>query len=127
MTRSRQSAKQAGTTFERQIADYLASALNDDRIDRRIKTGNKDRGDITGIQIHGQRLVIECKNSPTNIDLPGWIREAHTEAGNDDAITGIIIHKRKGKTYTGDQWVTMTVADLCSLITGNPRLDIGIT
>ena len=46
MTRSRATAKQAGSLFERSIADYLAVALNDDRIDRRVKTGAKDKGDI---------------------------------------------------------------------------------
>lgn len=36
MTRSRASAKQAGTAAERAVANYLAQALDDDRIDRRF-------------------------------------------------------------------------------------------
>jgi hypothetical protein len=36
LTRSRQSAKAAGTRFERTIADYLAGTLDDDRVDRRV-------------------------------------------------------------------------------------------
>jgi hypothetical protein len=117
LTRSRQSAKAAGTRFERTIADYLADTLDDDRVDRRIKNGAKDRGDITGVRAHGQRLVIECKDT-CRIALPQWTAEAHTEAGNDDALTGVVIHKRQGVGDPGRQWVTMTVDDLAALITG---------
>ena len=118
MTRNLKSARTAGATFERQIADYLATQLKDNRIDRRIKYGQQDRGDITGLKLWGQPLVIECKNSPMHVDLSGWIREAHTEAGNDDALTGIVIAKRKGTTHPGEQWVHMTVDDFCALLTG---------
>ena len=38
MTRSRASARAAGTRFERAVADYLATHV-DDRIDRRVGTG----------------------------------------------------------------------------------------
>lgn len=117
MTRSRRSAKTAGTAFETAIAKHLAAALADDRIERRTRNGSKDRGDIGGLRIHGQRLVAECKNCARQ-DLPGWTAEAHLEAGNDDALAGIVIHKRHGSTDPSRQWVTMTVADLVALITG---------
>ncbi|MBY0440968.1 MAG: hypothetical protein K2Q25_02335 [Mycobacteriaceae bacterium] len=116
MVRNRTSARQAGTRFERKIANYLAQILEDE-IDRRVKTGNKDRGDISGLKIRGQRLVVECKDT-TRTELPKWVKEAHTEAGNDDALTGIVIHKRKGVANPGQQWVAMTVDDLLKLITG---------
>ena len=119
MARSRASAKAAGSKFERDIADHLAK-LVDDRIDRRVKTGAKDRGDIGGVRVHGQRLVLECKNT-SRINLGTWITEAHTEAGNDDALAGVIVHKRHGKGKPGDQWVTMTVDDLIALMTGEPQ------
>ena len=119
MARSRASAKAAGSKFERDIADHLAK-LVDDRIDRRVKTGAKDRGDIGGVRVHGQRLVLECKNT-SRINLGTWITEAHVEAGNDDALAGVIVHKRHGKGKPGDQWVTMTVDDLIALITGEPQ------
>lgn len=119
MTRTRASAKAAGSKFERDIADHLAK-LVDDRIDRRVKTGAKDRGDIGGVRVHGQRLVLECKNT-SRINLGTWITEAHTEAGNDDALAGVIVHKRHGKGKPGDQWVTMTVNDLIAIITGQPQ------
>ncbi|RVW06244.1 hypothetical protein [Rhodococcus spongiicola] len=117
MTRNRASAKAAGARFERLIADGLAAALDDDRIDRRVKNGAKDRGDIGGVRIHGQRLVIECKDTST-LRLPEWTREARLEAGNDDALTGVVVHKRRGTTDPMQQWVTCTVADLVALITG---------
>lgn len=108
--------RQKGSTFERTIADYLAAEV-DDRIDRRVKTGAKDRGDIGGVRLHGQRVVIECKNVKT-MALPQWTREAQIEAGNDDALVGIVVHKRHGKTKPAEQWVSMTVADLVAILTG---------
>lgn len=117
MTRSRASAKQAGAKAEREVANYLAQALDDDRIDRRVKTGAKDRGDIGGLRAHGQRLVVEVKNC-ARTDLAGWTAEAQTEAGNDDALAGIVISKRKGTTNVARWYVHMTVAELVALITG---------
>ena len=52
------------------------------------------------------------------LDLPGWMAEAQIEAGNDDALAGIIVHKRRGTQKPERQWVTMTVAELVALITG---------
>lgn len=118
MTRTRQSAKAAGSRFERAIADYLAEQLDDDRIDRRVKRGNSDRGDIAGLRIHGQRVVAECKDR-ARLDLPGWTAEAHIQAGHDDALIGVVIHKRTGVGGPGQQWVSMTVDDFCALISGN--------
>ncbi|MBM7280343.1 hypothetical protein JTZ10_21600 [Gordonia rubripertincta] len=116
MTRNRRSARKAGTTFERQIADCLATHV-DDRIDRRAKTGAKDRGDIGGVRIHGQRVVIECKNT-SRTDLAGWMRETDDERGNDDALVGLIVHKRHGKGDPLDQWCSFTVRELVALLRG---------
>jgi hypothetical protein len=116
MTRSRASARAAGTRFERQLADYLAATV-DDRIDRRVKRGVKDRGDLSGLRAHGQRVVAEVKDC-ARLDLPGWTAEAHIEAGNDDALVGVVIHKRRGTADPGRQWVTLTVDDLAALLTG---------
>ena len=126
MARTNRSARAAGTRTERAVADYLAATLDDDRIDRRVKTGAKDRGDISGVRVHGQRLVVEVKDCATQ-KLPQWTAEAHTEAGNDDALTGVVIAKRRGTTDPGKWWVHMTVDDLAALITGQRhghRLDV---
>jgi hypothetical protein len=117
MTRSRRSARNAGTRTERVVADYLAQALDDDRIDRRVKRGTQDRGDIGGLRTHGQRLVVEVKDCARQ-DLPAWTGEAHLEAGNDDALVGVVIAKRRGTTNPGQFWVHMTVDDLLALMTG---------
>lgn len=109
--------RQKGSTFERSIADYLAKHI-DDRIDRRVKNGAKDRGDIAGLRHLGHRIVLECKNT-AKIALGGWATEAEVERGNDDALAGLIIHKRHGKGQPQDQWVTLTVGELVALLTGN--------
>lgn len=115
MTRSRASAKAAGSRFERLIADCLARLI-DDRIDRRVKTGNKDRGDIGGWRFGGHRLVVECKDV-ARLDLSGWVDEAEVERGNDDALAGFVIHKRRGHGDPLDQYVTCTLRDLIALTT----------
>lgn len=117
MTRSRSSAKAAGTRFESSIAAFLSEYV-DDRIERRAKTGAKDRGDLASVRAPGGgRVVVECKDV-ARMDLPGWTREAEVERGNDDALLGLVVHKRRGTQDPGQQWVTCTVADLVALLTG---------
>ena len=117
MGRTRASAKAAGTAFESQVAAYLREHI-DDRIERRTKNGNKDRGDIGGLRHMGQRVVIECKNT-ARINLAGWAAEAEIERGNDDAGVAMIAHKRTGKGRPEDQWITMTLGELVALLSGH--------
>lgn len=123
MPRSRRSAKQAGSSFEQLIADGLAAALDDDRIERRVKHGARDRGDISGVRLHGQRVVLECKDELNGkvLKLPEWTKEAHEEAGNDDALVGIVISKRTGTRDPMKQWCHMEVGDLVAILTGERR------
>ena len=116
MSRNRASAKAAGTRFERAIADALAEHV-DDRIDRRVKTGAKDRGDIAGLRHMGGRVVIECKDT-SRPAIGSWVREAEVERGNDDAIAGVVVHKRRGHGDPLDQYVSCTMRDLIALLTG---------
>lgn len=116
MARSRASAKQAGTRFESLIVGYLAAHV-DDRIERRRLSG-KDRGDIAGLRHMGARVVIECKDT-AKLSLGPWAAEAETERGNDDAVAGIIAHKRHGRGQAADQWITLTLADFVALLNGN--------
>ena len=118
MTRTRKSARDAGAQFERQVADYLAAALHDERIDRRVKRGRDDRGDISGLIHMGGRIVVECKDYGGQIKAAEWTREAEIERGNDDAVAGVVVAKRRGTTAPGEQWVVMTLADLVSILTG---------
>ena len=117
MTRSRATARKAGTSFERLVADYLRDVV-DDRIDRRAKTGAKDRGDIGGVRIWTQRVVLECKEV-SKIALSQWATEAEVERGNDGALAGVVVHKRRGKGRAADQWVTMTLGDFAALLKGD--------
>lgn len=121
MSRTRKSAKQAGTRFERSMADYFARVLGDADIDRQIKTGSKDKGDIRGLYFRGQPLTLECKNC-ARMELPQWLREAEVEAGNADSELWAVCHKRKGIADPAEQYVTMTARTLAAMIAGHPGL-----
>lgn len=121
MTRNRASAKKAGSSFERLVADYLAKRLNDDRIDRRVKHGANDRGDIAGVRtIRGARCVLEVKDYGGRFEVSPWLREAEVERGNDDAAIGVVVAKRRGLTAPAEQVVFMTLATFADLLEGGP-------
>ena len=117
MSRNRKSAKAAGARFEREIADYLAEHV-DDRIDRRVKTGAKDRGDLGGWRFAGRRIVAELKNYGGQFKVGTWLGEAEIERLNDSADVALVIAKRRGTTNPGDQVVILTLRDLVCLLTG---------
>lgn len=122
MSRTRRSARSAGTRFETLVVGYLAGHV-DDRIERRARTGAKDRGDVSGLRHMGVRVVVECKDR-ARLELGRWLTEAETERGNDDAVAGLVVHKRHGKADPGAQLVTLTLADLVALLTGTrPEAD----
>src|SRR5699024_4117119 len=116
VSRSRASAKAAGTRFETEVAAVLATYV-DDRIERRARNGSRDRGDISGLRHMGGRIVVEAKNT-SRLDLAGWANEAEVQRGNDDALVGVIAHKRHGKGDPLDQWVSMTMRDFIALLSG---------
>ena len=115
MSRNRRSAKKAGTAFETDIARYLAGHV-DDRIERRTKNGRSDRGDIAGLRHMGERVVVEVKNT-TRWTPAAWLAEAEIERGNDDALVGMVVAKRRGVTHPGSQYVLMSLDDLIALLT----------
>jgi hypothetical protein len=51
----------------------------DDRIDRRVKTGAKDKGDVAGLRVHGQKVVIEAKDYGGRVLVGPWLNEAEVE------------------------------------------------
>lgn len=121
MARSRASAKAAGSKMERAVADYLAKHI-DDRIDRRVKTGGKDKGDIASLRVRGLRAVVEVKWTK-DYNIGPHLREAETERINDEALIGMVIQKRTGigianDTGMGQQLVVMTLDDLITILTG---------
>jgi hypothetical protein len=119
MTRNRASAKKAGTSFETLVAAYLAERLQLP-IERRAKTGAKDRGDIAGVWNAQGNIVVECKNTSRD-SLPQWIREAEVERVNDDAVTGrtiagVVIHKKRGSMKPAEQYVSMDLDTFIRLV-----------
>lgn len=118
MSRSRATARKAGTAQETLAVTYLARVLGDDRIERRRLGGAKDRGDIAGLRTaFGGRIVAEVKNT-AKLALGPWLLEAERERGNDDADVGVVIHKRHGKASAEEQIVSMTLRDFAVLLGG---------
>ena len=115
--RSRNSAKQAGTSFETLVATFLASEI-DDRIERRRLSGANDRGDIAGLRVNGQRVVVECKNYGGRLEASTWLNEAEVERINDAALCGLVVAKRRGTTDPAKQIVLMTLGDFTALLKG---------
>ena len=129
MSRSRKTAKDAGTRFETNIVTYLQQRVNP-LIERRRTSGNKDRGDITGWHWSGMRIVAECKDYGGQIKAGPWLAEAETERANDDADIGLVIPKRRGAlphlrrcpargiTDAAKQYVLMELSTLVDLMNG---------
>ena len=118
MARSRKSAKQAGATFERQTADALRDYV-DDRIDRKVRTGAKDQGDIANLRsAHDLKVTVEAKNYGGRFEVGAWLKEVETERENAGDDLGIVIAKRRGTTDPLDQVCFMDVRTLIGLITG---------
>lgn len=121
MSRNRKSAKKAGSSFERLVADYLKTVLGAD-IDRQVKTGNKDQGDIRGLYVNGKKIVLECKDYGGKHELPQWLLEAETERGNADAEYGAVCWKRRGVSAASKQYLTMELETFAAIIAGGHDL-----
>jgi hypothetical protein len=104
------------------VADGLSEALEDTRIDRKVKTGSKDRGDIANVRHPtGANLVIECKDRGGQFFAAEWVAEAEAERVNDGALAGIVIAKRKGVTDPLKQYVVMEVSEFVALLRGDRK------
>jgi hypothetical protein len=122
MSRNRRSAKAAGSSFERTIADWLRVALDNDFIDRRVKTGSKDCGDVGGVRtLEGFRVMVETKDYAGALKPPEWLREVEVQSLNDGALAGVCIAKRKGTSDPARQYVLMELGHLAALLTGDSR------
>lgn len=117
MARSRASAKAAGTRFESIVVDELRHWLGD-HVERRAKTGARDRGDVAGVRdSYGRRIVVECKDYGGQIKPAEWLAEARLEAEHDDAHVGVVVAKRRGVAAGGRQYVILELEDLAKLLT----------
>ena len=110
-------SKRKGSAFEVAVSNYLAEALNDDMIERRVLQGAKDSGDVAGVRFMGKRVVVECKAEKT-LKPPEWLREAEAERVNDSASFAVVVAKRRGvgDTRTGEQLVLMTLGTFAGLL-----------
>ena len=110
-----------GADFERMVADYIKDETGMD-VDRRVKCGTNDRGDLSGLTVCGMRCVVEVKNRK-RFDLPGWLGEAESERRNDGAEIGVVIAKRPGfgGASMGGQYVLMDLDTLIRIIREGSR------
>ena len=77
-----------GSAWETAVAEYLKEEFP--MVERRVKNGRLDRGDITGIP----NVVIECKAERV-IDIPGYLGELELEMENDGAAFGFVFIKNR--------------------------------
>ena len=96
-------AKRKGSQAERDVVAYL-KANGYPYADRRVAGATLDKGDISGVL----GVTIEIKNH-ARLDLAGWLAELEIEMKNDNAWTGVVIHKRKGKGDVGEWYATLPV------------------
>jgi hypothetical protein len=79
--------------------------------DRRIAGAQLDKGDVSGVN----GVTIEVKNH-IRMDLSAWIKELEVEIKNDNAWTGTVLHKRKGKTNVNEWYCSMPASVWLDLI-----------
>lgn len=101
MSRTRSSAKAAGTRAETAVANYLRDR-GFPHAERRARTGSKDQGDISGL-LGG---VVEVKDC-ARLELASWLAEAQAEQANAGAWWSCVWHKRRGKSSPADWYVTL--------------------
>lgn len=101
MTRTRASARKAGTSWESAIVDFLREQGWPD-VERRARTGARDQGDIAGLT----PFCIEAK-ACARLELAAWVAEAKAEAINAQVPFGVVWIKRKGKSSPADGYVVL--------------------
>jgi len=102
MTRSRASAKKAGTSWESAIVNVLIDN-GWPHAERRRLSGAYDKGDIAGVP----GIVIEAKNT-NQLKVAAAVDEANVEALNARAPVGVAWFKRLGKPSPLDGYVLMS-------------------
>jgi Holliday junction resolvase len=96
-------SKRKGSQAERDVVKFL-QVRGWIYAERRLAGDTNDRGDVAGVN----GVCIEIKNH-AKMDLAGWIKELEVEIINAKADTGVVIHKRKGKSDVAEWYATMTV------------------
>lgn len=96
-------SKRKGSQAERDVVKFL-QVRGWIYAERRLAGDTNDRGDVAGVN----GVCIEIKNH-AKMNLAGWIEELEVEIINAKANTGVVIHKRKGKSDVAQWYATMTV------------------
>lgn len=139
--------KKRGTAVEVKVRDYMRGALGQPGIDRQPLRGSRDEGDLRGLVAHGYECVVEvkAKRSVTRGLLAEYRRQTLAERENAGADAGVLVVWRynhpaadavahvtlrdlsrlarplrvnEGFMDEADgSWVSMTLAELCSLMT----------
>ena len=125
MPRNRRTAKDNGTRMETAVRDYLAWALNDQRIVRPRLRGANDTGDIANVSYHGQPVCIECKWLANPV-YGSIMAEAEREAGNCDSPYPWGVAKRdrvgiKTRESVGKQWAFTRLNTLTLMLEPLPK------
>ena len=117
-------SKQKGTVMETAVTNYLRDAFSDTEhtIRRGALHGKNDEGDIHGLTLRGERIVVEVKNR-RRLELSDWLEQAERERGNADAAYGVVVFHRNGigLSRMGEQGVLMTLETFTRLIGGEPN------
>ena len=101
MTRSRATARAAGTRWETEIVRVLVEA-GWPNAERRRLAGSEDKGDIAGVV----GVCIEATNT-NRLDLAGAMNEAHREGIRAGAKVSVAWIKRRGKPSAREGYVVM--------------------
>jgi hypothetical protein len=90
-----------GSSWEKECADYLGEVFPG--VERRVKSGRYDRGDIAGLP----NVTIECK-AERAIDLPGYLGELDVEQGHTGDTFGFVFIKNR-RHSVGDGYAVMSI------------------
>jgi hypothetical protein len=101
--------KAKGTAAETAVVNYLKKTW--DTVERRALAGSADKGDISGIA----NVCIEVKDHKKMV-LSGWVKELEEEMKNAQALTGAVIHKKRGTLNVGEWYATMPVEVYVNLL-----------
>jgi hypothetical protein len=96
-----------GARYERQVELWLTSQFGN-RVTRLNGSGHRGEDfDLDGV------LSIEVKNC-AKLALSEWLAQADRDAGPDRLP--IVLHKKRGSSSVGDDYVTMKARDLAALL-----------
>lgn len=103
-------SKQKGTAAETAVVKYFKEN-GFAQVERRALQGSLDKGDISGIE----DVCLEIKDHKT-MSLSGWLKELEVEMKNSQALTGAVIHKKRGTLNVGEWYATMPVEVYTNLL-----------